>query len=93
MVSSYSLFRACYHTQIQYLLFFTLFAELTVNCFLITECLDLDLADVDCQIELIYTPVREDGLQGSPRSAISDIILPGLCFFTNCLIVVLKLGL
>nr|CAB3451917.1 unnamed protein product [Digitaria exilis] len=41
------------------------------------ECLDLDLADVDCQIELTYTPVREDGLQGSPRSAISDIILPG----------------
>nr|CAB3455681.1 unnamed protein product [Digitaria exilis] len=41
------------------------------------ECLDLDLADVDCQIELTYTPVREDGLQGSPRSAILDIILPG----------------
>lgn len=41
------------------------------------EYLDLDLADVNCQIELIYTPVREDGLQGSPRSVISDIILPG----------------
>ncbi|TKW30421.1 hypothetical protein SEVIR_2G035700v4 [Setaria viridis] len=41
------------------------------------DCLDLDLADVDCRIELIHTPVREDGLQGSPRSVISDTILPG----------------
>ncbi|KAG2639914.1 hypothetical protein PVAP13_2KG050900 [Panicum virgatum] len=41
------------------------------------EYLDLDLADVDCRIELVYTPIREDGLQGSPRSVISDTILPG----------------
>ncbi|CAN6203007.1 unnamed protein product [Urochloa humidicola] len=41
------------------------------------ECLDLDLADVDCRIEFIYTPVREDGLQGSPMSVISNTILPG----------------
>ena len=69
-----------------------LFAELTVNCFLKIEYLDLDLADVDCRIELVYTPIREDGLQGSPRSVISDTILPGSCFFTNCLIVVVKHG-
>ncbi|KAL6880549.1 hypothetical protein ACP4OV_012114 [Aristida adscensionis] len=41
------------------------------------ECLDLILADVDCRIELVFTPVREDGMQGSPRSVISDAILPG----------------
>jgi hypothetical protein len=65
-----------------------LVAELNVNFSLIIECLDLDLADIDCRIELIYTPVREDGLQGSPRSVISDTILPGSCFFTHCLIIV-----
>ncbi|OEL27617.1 187-kDa microtubule-associated protein AIR9 [Dichanthelium oligosanthes] len=41
------------------------------------ECLDLDLADVDCRIELIFTPVRQDGLQGSPKCVVSDTILPG----------------
>lgn len=41
------------------------------------ECLELTLADVDCRIEVTFTPVREDGLQGSPKSVSSDIILPG----------------
>ncbi|GJN10288.1 hypothetical protein PR202_ga28369 [Eleusine coracana subsp. coracana] len=41
------------------------------------ECLDLSLADVDCRIELVYTPVREDGMQGQPRRVISDTIVPG----------------
>ncbi|CAM0905321.1 unnamed protein product [Alopecurus aequalis] len=41
------------------------------------ECLDLTLADVDCRIEVIFTPVREDGIQGLPKSVSSDIILPG----------------
>ncbi|ONM51303.1 187-kDa microtubule-associated protein AIR9 [Zea mays] len=41
------------------------------------ECLDLDLADIDCRIELMYTPVREDGVHGLPRSVTSDTILPG----------------
>lgn len=41
------------------------------------ECLDLTLADVDWRVEVIFTPVREDGLQGSPKSVLSDIILPG----------------
>lgn len=41
------------------------------------ECLDLVLADVDCRIEVIFTPVREDGVQGSPKSVSSDTILPG----------------
>ncbi|XP_062189872.1 187-kDa microtubule-associated protein AIR9-like [Phragmites australis] len=41
------------------------------------ECLDLNLDDVNCRVEFMYTPIREDGLQGSPRSAISDTIIPG----------------
>ncbi|KQK21044.1 187-kDa microtubule-associated protein AIR9 [Brachypodium distachyon] len=41
------------------------------------ECLDLTLADVDCRMEVIFTPVREDGLHGSPKCVSSDIILPG----------------
>lgn len=45
--------------------------------FLIIECLDLNLDDVDSRIELVYTPVREDGVQGPPRRVISDTIVPG----------------
>uniref|UniRef100_A0A0E0AFR8 Uncharacterized protein n=1 Tax=Oryza glumipatula TaxID=40148 RepID=A0A0E0AFR8_9ORYZ len=41
------------------------------------ECLDLTLDDVDSRIELIFTPVRDDGSQGSPKSVLSDTILPG----------------
>uniref|UniRef100_A0A1J3CLM1 187-kDa microtubule-associated protein AIR9 n=1 Tax=Noccaea caerulescens TaxID=107243 RepID=A0A1J3CLM1_NOCCA len=40
------------------------------------EFLDLSLEDVGESIELIYTPVREDGIEGSPRSIRSDSIAP-----------------
>ncbi|XP_038970512.1 187-kDa microtubule-associated protein AIR9-like [Phoenix dactylifera] len=40
------------------------------------EYLDLTLEDVGKCIELIYTPVRKDGSGGSPRSIISDVIVP-----------------
>ncbi|KAL0844289.1 hypothetical protein Bca101_017535 [Brassica carinata] len=40
------------------------------------EFLDLSLEDVEESIEIIYTPVREDGLEGSPRSIRSDRISP-----------------
>ncbi|CAH8264737.1 unnamed protein product [Arabidopsis lyrata] len=40
------------------------------------EFLDLSLDDVGESIELIYTPVREDGIEGSPRSIRSDGIAP-----------------
>lgn len=42
-----------------------------------TEFLDLSLDDVGESIELIYTPVREDGIEGSPRSIRTDGIAPG----------------
>lgn len=42
-----------------------------------TEFLDLSLEDVGESIEIIYTPVREDGIEGSPRSIRSDSIAPG----------------
>ncbi|KAJ0262088.1 187-kDa microtubule-associated protein AIR9 [Hirschfeldia incana] len=40
------------------------------------EFLDLSLEDVGESIEIIYTPVREDGIEGSPRSIRSDSISP-----------------
>ncbi|KAJ8762645.1 hypothetical protein K2173_010666 [Erythroxylum novogranatense] len=40
------------------------------------EFLDLTLEDVGNCIELVYTPVRKDGDQGSPKSRISHVILP-----------------
>lgn len=41
------------------------------------EFLDLTLDDVGSHIELVYTPVRDDGMKGNPRSIISDAITPG----------------
>ncbi|KAE8647759.1 187-kDa microtubule-associated protein AIR9 [Cucumis sativus] len=41
------------------------------------EFLDLTLDDVGSHIELVYTPVRDDGMKGNPRSIISDAIAPG----------------
>ncbi|XP_022146546.1 187-kDa microtubule-associated protein AIR9 [Momordica charantia] len=41
------------------------------------EFLDLTLDDVGSHIELVYTPVRDDGMKGNPRSVISDVIAPG----------------
>uniref|UniRef100_A0A2P2LXJ8 187-kDa microtubule-associated protein AIR9 n=1 Tax=Rhizophora mucronata TaxID=61149 RepID=A0A2P2LXJ8_RHIMU len=40
------------------------------------EFLDLTLEDVGKCIELVYTPVRKDGIKGRPRSRISDSIAP-----------------
>lgn len=40
------------------------------------ELLDLTLDDVGTCIELVYTPIREDGTKGNPRSILSDVIAP-----------------
>ncbi|KAI3741535.1 hypothetical protein L1987_59209 [Smallanthus sonchifolius] len=40
------------------------------------EHLDLTLEDVGGCVELVYTPVREDGLKGSPKSIVSGPIVP-----------------
>ncbi|KAJ4980259.1 hypothetical protein NE237_031096 [Protea cynaroides] len=40
------------------------------------EFLDLTLEDVGRHIELVYTPVRRDGMKGTPRSIVSDEIVP-----------------
>ncbi|GAV67239.1 LRR_4 domain-containing protein [Cephalotus follicularis] len=40
------------------------------------EFLDLTLEDVGRCIELVYTPVRNDGKKGSAQSIISDVIVP-----------------
>ncbi|XP_064970578.1 187-kDa microtubule-associated protein AIR9-like isoform X1 [Musa acuminata AAA Group] len=40
------------------------------------DYLDLSIDDVGACIELVYTPVRKDGARGSPKSIISDIIVP-----------------
>ncbi|KAL2604532.1 hypothetical protein AAZV13_09G072900 [Glycine max] len=40
------------------------------------DFLDLTLEDVGVCIEIIYTPVRKDGIRGSPKSIVSDLISP-----------------
>ncbi|GKC64572.1 hypothetical protein Tco_1097170, partial [Tanacetum coccineum] len=40
------------------------------------EHLDLTLEDVGGCVELVYTPVREDGVKGSPKSIVSGPIAP-----------------
>ncbi|XP_050222045.1 187-kDa microtubule-associated protein AIR9 isoform X2 [Mercurialis annua] len=40
------------------------------------EFLDLNLDDVGKSIELVYTPMRKDGAEGSPRSIKSNVIVP-----------------
>ncbi|KAM7256967.1 hypothetical protein ACFE04_012708 [Oxalis oulophora] len=40
------------------------------------EFLDLTIDDVGASIHLVYTPVRNDGMKGSPRSIVADMILP-----------------
>lgn len=45
-----------------------------LNC---QDFLDLTLEDVGERIELVYTPVRKDGLKGTPRRVISNPIAPG----------------
>ncbi|XP_022762690.1 187-kDa microtubule-associated protein AIR9-like isoform X2 [Durio zibethinus] len=40
------------------------------------EFLDLTLDDVGRSIELVYTPMRKDGVKGNPRSILSDEVSP-----------------
>ncbi|KAJ0980466.1 hypothetical protein J5N97_008721 [Dioscorea zingiberensis] len=40
------------------------------------EFLELTLEDVGKCIELIYTPIRKDGLKGAPKTIFSDVIAP-----------------
>ncbi|KAM6551906.1 hypothetical protein CsatB_001714 [Cannabis sativa] len=40
------------------------------------EYLDLTLNDVGTCVELVYTPMRDDGMKGNPRSILSDVIAP-----------------
>nr|GEV11699.1 187-kDa microtubule-associated protein AIR9 isoform X1 [Tanacetum cinerariifolium] len=40
------------------------------------EHLELTLEDVGGCVELVYTPVREDGVKGSPKSIVSGLIAP-----------------
>ncbi|KAH9747829.1 187-kDa microtubule-associated protein AIR9 [Citrus sinensis] len=40
------------------------------------EFLDLTLEDVGKRIELVYTPMRKDGIKGNPRTIVSDVIAP-----------------
>nr|KYP38707.1 hypothetical protein KK1_040034 [Cajanus cajan] len=40
------------------------------------DFLDLTLEDVGTCIEIIYTPVRKDGIRGNPKSIVSDLISP-----------------
>ncbi|KAJ4758953.1 Outer arm dynein light chain 1 protein [Rhynchospora pubera] len=42
-----------------------------------SEFLDLTLDCVGSQIELVFTPVRNDSAKGSPKRVISDVIIPG----------------
>lgn len=41
------------------------------------EFLDLTLDDVGRSIELVYTPMRKDGVKGNPKSVITGEISPG----------------
>lgn len=40
------------------------------------EHLDLTLENVGGCVELVYTPVRKDGVKGTPRSVVSDLVTP-----------------
>jgi hypothetical protein len=40
------------------------------------DFVDLTIDDVGGCIELVYTPVRGDGMKGCPRSIVSDVIVP-----------------
>ncbi|CAA0823754.1 187-kDa microtubule-associated protein AIR9, partial [Striga hermonthica] len=41
------------------------------------EFLDLTLNEVGDRVEIVYTPVRDDGLKGSPKTIVSCPIAPG----------------
>lgn len=42
----------------------------------------MTLEDVGKFIELVYTPMRKDGVRGNPRSIKSNMIAPGLLYST-----------
>lgn len=42
-----------------------------------TEFLDLTLEEVGKRIELVYSPMRKDGIKGNPRTIVSNVIAPG----------------
>lgn len=44
----------------------------------IAEILDLTIDEVGDCMELVYTPVRADGLKGSPKTLISSPVSPGI---------------
>ena len=45
--------------------------------FLLADFVDLTLDDVGTCVELVYTPMRKDGMRGNPKSIQSDVIAPG----------------
>lgn len=45
--------------------------------FLLADFLDLTLDDVGTCIELVYTPMRKDGMRGNPKKIQSDVVAPG----------------
>lgn len=45
---------------------------------LYAEFMLLTINEVGRCIELVYTPVRNDGDRGSPKSVVSDVIAPGI---------------
>lgn len=38
------------------------------------DALDLTFEDVGCRIKFIYTPIRKDGVTGTPQTVVSDIV-------------------
>ena len=64
------------------------------RCF-IADTLDLTTEDVGCQIELVYTPVRSDGVTGIPQRIVSDVVKDGiadfLIFIHNMLVILMHL--
>lgn len=53
----------------------------------LTGFLDLSLEDVGTSIELIYNPVRNGGLRGTPKSLMSDVVAPGMCYILLMIII------
>lgn len=43
----------------------------------------MTLEDVGKCIELVYTPMRKDGVQGNSRTIISEVIAPGELYFQD----------
>ena len=48
------------------------------SCFFTVDGLNLTLDDVGCRIKLVYTPVRKDGVTGTPKSVVSDVVEAGM---------------